>query len=101
MEILYQTDDARDLPLIGGELCTFSVLHKILSQPCEKIVTDHARLLLCHSDRRYPVWVWLAEDAGEAELECLPADARGISRLRLQHCANAGRLCTGAGHARD
>ena len=69
MEILYQTDDARDLPLIGGELCTFSVLHKILSQPCEKIVTDHARLLLCHSDRRYPVWVWLAEDAGEAELE--------------------------------
>ncbi|MGN0997173.1 MAG: GNAT family N-acetyltransferase [Candidatus Ventricola sp.] len=68
MEILRQTGDARDLPLLEADDCTFSLLHKLLAQPCEKIVTDHARLILCHSEAPYPVWVWLPQDADEAEL---------------------------------
>ena len=69
LERLTQASDARDLPLIEGEPAAFSVLHKILAQPCEKIVTDHARLILCHSARPYPVWVFTAADADAAELE--------------------------------
>lgn len=68
MEILCNAADARDLPLLEHDLCTFSMLHKILPQPCEKTVTDHARLILCHSAAAFPVWVWLPKDANEEEL---------------------------------
>ena len=55
MEILLKNADARDLPLLERDLCTFSMLHRILPQPCEKIVTDHARVILCHSAAPFPV----------------------------------------------
>ena len=83
MDILHHTDDARDLPLLEADDCTFSLLHKLLAQPCEKTVTDHARLILCHSEAPYPVWVWLPQDATEAEL----ARAYRLMRGEFPGCA--------------
>lgn len=88
MEILLKNADARDLPLLERDLCTFSMLHRILPQPCEKIVTDHARVILCHSAAPFPVWVWLPKDAGEEEL----ARAYQLMRGEFPGCAfNVGR----------
>ena len=88
MEILRKTADVRDLPLLRDDLCTFSMLHRILPQPCEKIVTDHARLILCHSAAPFPVWVWLPQDADGEEL----ARAFQLMREEFPGCTfNVGR----------
>ncbi|MBO5287126.1 MAG: GNAT family N-acetyltransferase [Clostridia bacterium] len=50
------------------EFC-FSVLARILQGECKLTITDHKRLIICFSCEPYPVWVWLAEDATDAELE--------------------------------
>ena len=78
MEILTNTADERDLPLLERDLCAFSMLHKTLSQPCERIVTDHERMILCLSAAPYPVWVWLPQDAREEEL------ARAYALMRAE-----------------
>ena len=55
--------------LLGEDVCTFSMLSRILGGACTKIVTDHARVIMCLSVRPFPVWVWVAPDAGREELE--------------------------------
>ena len=41
--------DARDFALLSRDRYTFSVLDRILRGPCERILTDHERLILCLS----------------------------------------------------
>ena len=48
---------------LGEDVCTFSMLSRILGGACTKIVTDHARVIMCLSVRPFPVWVWVAPDA--------------------------------------
>ncbi len=50
-------------------LCPYThfVLSRILSDVCRLTVTDGQRILLCHSCDPYPVWIWLAHDATDAE----------------------------------
>ncbi len=49
----------------------FAVLSRILGGACRLTITDGARLIICHSAEPYPVWVWLADDATEQEMnEC-------------------------------
>lgn len=50
---------------------TFSVLKKIVKGNCALLLTDHRRVIICHSCRPYPVWVWLAKDAGQQEREAV------------------------------
>lgn len=69
LECRTQSSAREDAALVDADRYTFSVMHKILCQPCEKIVTDHERLVLCYSGAPYPVWVWTRGGAGEAELE--------------------------------
>lgn len=37
---------------------TWSVLLKILREPCRDILTDHRNVIVCYSNPPYPVWVW-------------------------------------------
>lgn len=60
--------DRRDLRLLEADRYTFAVLRRILKGPCDLVLTDHERLILCHSEARYPVWVWTPDDAGPDEL---------------------------------
>lgn len=46
---------------------THFVLARILSDVCRLTLTDGQRILLCHSCDPYPVWIWLAHDATDAE----------------------------------
>ena len=54
--------DERDLRLLDGDPYTFAVLRRILRAPCELLLSDHERLILCHSEARYPVWLWTPDD---------------------------------------
>ena len=58
-----------DFALIGQDRYTFAVLDRILRKECEFIRTDHSSLILCHSDRPHPVWIWTPDGIGEAEKE--------------------------------
>lgn len=70
MNLEYRTHSSarEDAALVDADRYTFSVMHKILCQPCEKIVTDHKRLVLCYTGAPYPVWVWTRDGADEEEL---------------------------------
>ena len=57
--------------LLRDDRYAFAVLGNIVrgeAGPVQKIVTDHARLILSYTCPPYPGWVWLPQDADEAEL---------------------------------
>lgn len=57
----------RDFQLLENDRYTFSVLSRILPGPCSVTLTDHKRLILCHSVSPYPVWLWTPDDLSDAE----------------------------------
>ena len=59
----------KDFALLARDKYTFSVMDRILRGECERIRTDHERLLLCSSEKRYPVWIWTPDGITEAEKE--------------------------------
>ncbi len=61
--------DERDFKLLEQDRFTFFVLKRVLSLPCELILTDHKRLIICLSSNSFPVWIWTADDAIPAEME--------------------------------
>lgn len=69
MNVLRNTAAPELGEVLAGELCTFSVMHRVLNTPCERIVRDGSRLLMVFSARPYPVWVYLPDDASREELE--------------------------------
>ena len=57
--------------LLNGDRYSFSVRRNILGGvfgPVSKIITDHARLILCYTCPPFPGWVWLPADADEQEI---------------------------------
>lgn len=61
--------DERDFALLRADPYTFEVLSRILRTPCEWVLTDHERLILCHSAALYPVWAWTPDGAAEETRE--------------------------------
>ena len=59
----------QDFELMKQDDCTFQVLDRILKGPCDVIRSDHEKLILCHSEEPYPVWIWTPGDALEDEME--------------------------------
>lgn len=59
--------DERDLRLLEGDRYTFAVLSRILGTPCRLILTDHERLIICHSVDPFPVWIWTPDGVSEDE----------------------------------
>lgn len=54
--------DQRDLKLLENDKYTFVVLSRILNDSSRLILTDHERLIICHSADPYPVWIWTPDD---------------------------------------
>lgn len=81
------TDD-RDLKLLENDKCTFFVLGRILGFKCELVLTDHERLIICHSTQPYPVWIWTADGTSEDELERAYCLADENSFLDGRHTIN-------------
>ena len=61
--------DERDEHLLESDRYTFFVLRRILGGGCRLILSDHERFILAYSCPPYPVWIWTADGASEAELE--------------------------------
>ena len=59
----------KDFALLARDPYTFAVLDRILRGPCELIRSDHQRLILCHSEAPYPVWLWTPDGLSDAEKE--------------------------------
>lgn len=57
-----------DTSILKADEYCFSVLMRILRDECELTLTDGERLVICYSGHPYPVWIWLPDDASEAEL---------------------------------
>ena len=61
--------DERDYRLLENDKYTFFVLGRIMGGKCRFLLTDHERMIICHSDNPYPVWIWTPDDATENEKE--------------------------------
>lgn len=61
--------DKRDLRLLENDKYTFAVLSRILNDSCRLILTDHERLIICHSVDPFPVWIWTPDDVSPEEKE--------------------------------
>lgn len=59
----------RDFQLLSGDRYTFSVLSRVLQGPCNCVLTDHERLIFCHTVRPYPVWIWTPDNISDDEKE--------------------------------
>ena len=59
----------KDFELLTQDRYTFAVLDRILRGHCALVRSDHARMILCHSDTPYPVWLWTADGLSQAEKE--------------------------------
>lgn len=61
--------DKRDLQLIESDRYTFAVLKRILRGSCRLTMTDHKKLIICHSANPFPVWIWTPDDMSSEEKE--------------------------------
>ena len=60
--------DERDYKLLENDKYTFFVLKNVMGDECHVLLTDHERLIICHSEHPFPVWVWTPDDATGEEL---------------------------------
>ncbi len=63
--------DERDYKLLENDKYTFFVLRRIIGDKCRFILTDHKRMIICHSNVAYPVWIWTPDDATEEEMRTI------------------------------
>ena len=58
-----------DSELLKPDKYTFFVLDRIMRGSPEVLISDHERLIICFSERPFPVWIWTPDDASEEEME--------------------------------
>ena len=61
--------DERDFKILEADKYTFFVLARIVTRNCELLLSDHNRMIICYSQSPFPVWIWTADDATQAEME--------------------------------
>ena len=66
METIWHEEDRI---LLQEDRYTYAVLLRILEGECRLIRTDRKRLILCHSEDPFPVWIWVPADASAEEKE--------------------------------
>ena len=69
MEIVRNTAAPQLDALLGEDTNLFMVLWMLLRGSCDTIVTDGDRLIMALSARPAPVWVFMPDDATDAELD--------------------------------
>ena len=61
--------DERDLKILEDDKYTFFVLRRIITGECKLLLTDHERMIICHSNDPFPVWIWTPDDVTKEEKE--------------------------------
>ena len=59
----------KDYKIIDSDRLTFFVLKRIIGGECRVLLSDHERLIICHTENPFPVWIWTPDDATIEELE--------------------------------
>lgn len=80
--------DERDHKLLDRDRYTFFVLNRIIDGKCKYLSSDHERLIICHSDDPFPVWIWTPDKADEKDMERAYLTAREGSFLDGDHRIN-------------
>ena len=72
--------DERDDKLLEADKYTFSVLRRVMKGECVLLLADHERLIICHTDKPYPVWICLPYGTPDADMEraCLLSKENGL-----------------------
>lgn len=78
--------DGRDFELLEGDRYTFYVLSRILKGPCRVVLSDHSRLIICHSSFPHPVWIWTPDDMTELEAEAAYEAVKETCPLSESRC---------------
>lgn len=61
--------DERDFKILENDKYTFFVLRRIIGGKCELLMTDHERLIICFTNKPFPIWIWTPDDATKEEME--------------------------------
>ncbi len=61
--------DERDYKLLENDKYTFFVLRRIIDHPCELLLSDHKKLIVCYSGKPYPVWIWTPDGQSAEEMD--------------------------------
>ncbi|MCH5266203.1 MAG: GNAT family N-acetyltransferase [Lachnospiraceae bacterium] len=61
--------DERDFKILEEDKHTFFVLRRIIAGECKLLLTDHERLIICHTNNPFPVWIWTPDDVLKEEKE--------------------------------
>lgn len=61
--------DERDFKLLEDDKYTFFVLRRIITEECNLLLTDHERLIICHTNDPFPVWIWTPDEVSIEEKE--------------------------------
>ena len=61
--------DDRDFKVLEGDKYTFFMLRRIMAGECKLLLTDHERMIICHSNNPFPVWIWTSDDISKEEME--------------------------------
>lgn len=61
--------DERDIKILEDDKYTFFVLRRIIGGKCELLLTDHERLIICFTNKPFPIWIWTPDDATKEEME--------------------------------
>ncbi len=55
--------------LLERDKLSYAVLDSVLGGDVKKIITDHKRLIIAHTAKVFPTWIWAPDDVTEQELE--------------------------------
>ena len=61
--------DERDYKLLEKDKYVFFVLGRVMGGKCEKLLTDHEKLIICYTCAPYPVWIWTPNGAPKEDME--------------------------------
>lgn len=55
--------------LLEKDKLSYAVLYNVLGGEVKKIITDHKRLIIAHTAKVFPTWIWAPDDVTKEELE--------------------------------
>lgn len=68
MDVYENQGYAQGRTLLEKDRLSYAVMYDVLGSLVKKVITDHKRIMIVHTAKVYPTWIWTVEDVTEAEL---------------------------------
>lgn len=69
MDVYQDQSYVQGQALLEKDKLSYAVMYNVLGGTVKKIVTDHKRIMIVHTEKVYPTWIWAPEDVTEEELD--------------------------------